>query len=428
MAVRWVLFVEVQGLYAAVLRQEQQIPDSRPLCVVRDDVVWDGCRLAFERGLQRGAPARQARRDCPDAVLLPYEAAEYDQAAQDWWNACLRFTPWVEPVAPHQVFLSLPIATETAPLRPVGTVGMQALPSALRAEVGQLLAEGGSRGGVTFVGAAPSKLVARAAAERVQAGWFRRERSRLEPVVVVYPGEEPRFLSPLSPGALWLAPLAVRRRLERLGLRSIGEIAAVPEPELIRQLGPMGRQVAAWARGVDQEPVRPLWPPREEVERFAFGGGEEGADGLERAVTMLAGRLAKRLAARHEGCLQVSLTLEQEGEAPKRLARTLPKLQQEAYPLQQALLGLLQRAAAGSVSAVTAGIGQIGPMPWKQADLWDGREGSAAAQRREQLERALLALNERFPARVVGLGPRTQTPRRESMLQLVDPYRWKVAR
>lgn len=431
---QWVLFVDIQGFYAGVLRSIHQVPASRPVCVLREGNVWDGCRMALERGLQVGAPARQAARDCPDAVLLSYEAAEYDQAAQAWWNECLRFTPWVEPVAPHRVFLGLPAPAQAAPLRHADAPGMQALPPSVRSEVTALLAEGTARGGVAFAGTAPSRLVARAAAEKARADWFRQKgkgRSRPEELcIAVFPGEEARFLAPLLPGALWPAPAPLLRRIGQLGLRSVGEVAAVSEPELVRQLGPAGRQVGAWARGLDREPVRPLWPPREETERVALGAAAGNSDGLDRALTAMAGRLSRRLAERHEGCLQVTLTLERESEAPLRLERMLQKLQQDAYPLQQALLGLFQRAPAALVTALVAGVAQIGPMPWKQTDLWEGTSERRRVEReqQEQLERALMALHERFPTRVVGKGPRVESHRRESMLKLIDPYRWTAAR
>jgi hypothetical protein len=62
-------------------------------------------------------------------------------------------------------------------------------------------------------------------------------------------------------------------------------------------------------------------------------------------------------------------------------------------------------------------------MPWQQLDLWDD---SGRREREERLERALSLLHERFPARMVGLGPRGDVSFKEQMLQFVDPYRWAL--
>jgi DNA polymerase IV len=433
---RWVLFLETVGFYARLLRRVHGVRDEKPVAVLREESIFDGCRLALSRGLKLGAPARQARRDCPDAALLDYGTAEYGAEGERWWNESLRFTPWVEPLSPHQVFLGLPVPGGAAPLRAAGAAGAQALPASLRAEIAALQAAAARYGDSVRAGLAPSRLLARAAVwqARTGAGPAVRSGAGAGPAApaVVFPGEEARFLAPLPPEALWVAPPQLIRRAQQLGLRSVGELAAVPEPELIRQFGPAGRQLAAWALGTDPEPVRPLWPPREETERIAPGPAEPISDreSLQRAALTLVRQLSRRLAEKQEGCLKIALLLEREGEVPLVLERVLQKLQQDPYPLGQALLGLLQRAPEGPFTAVAARVSQIGPMPWKQTDLFDEIGGGRPSVRREQqerLERALLTLHERFPSRVVGIGPREETPRRETMLQLVDPYRWRAA-
>jgi hypothetical protein len=429
---QWVCYIEVQGLYAGAARAAGLAPADRPVVVLREGRVFDGCREAFAGGLVLGAPARQALRDAPRAVQVEYADLDPAAAARALWDRCLANTPYIEPREPHQLFLSLP-SPEAA------------LTAAVRAEATGLIEAAGAFGFVAFAGVAPSKLVARAAALACKEDWLvRRPGARgrtLAPqtVAFVQPGEEQRFLAPLPSGYL-PAPADVLRRLARLGMNSIGEVARIPESEWIRQLGTMGRQIHRWSRGVDPELVRPCYPPRSIERRVEFSPEVRDRDHLESVVSRGANLLARQLTGKGEGCQQAVLRLEVVDGPPVLVSRTLAKLQQEPYPIAQALLGLLREALAqvsggrdspGSaagwdggvpVQALVMELGTIGPMPWQQMDLWDD---GARRERQERLERALTLLHERFPARMVGLGPRQDVTFREQMLQFVDPYRWR---
>lgn len=429
---RWVCYIEVQGLYAAVARRMGLAPADRPVAVLRDGRVFDGCREAFAAGLALGAPARQVLRDVPQAAQIDLANVDCAAAARTWWDGCLAHTPYVEPGEPHQVFLALPSPQAE-------------LTQAVRAEAAALVEQAAAHGFVAFAGVAHSKLVARAAALSCKDGWLLRRPGRLganSPATMAFvpPGDEERFLAPL-PVAFLPASREVERRLARLGLKHIGEVARIPEGEWQRQLGPLGRQLAQWSRGVDAEPVKAAYPPRSLQRRVEFAQEVRDRDHVERVAARAAALLSKQLAGRGEGCQQANVTVERSDGPPLLASRTLAKLQQSAYPLQQAVQGLLAEALAQAadgaregpgvaagwdagvpVTALAVELGLIGPMPLQQMDLWG--DTVAATERDERLERALALLHERFPVRMVGLGPRQDISFREQMLQFTDPYRW----
>lgn len=431
---QWVCYTEVQGLYAGAARQAGLAPADRPVVIIREGRVFDGCRDAFVSGLTLGAPARQAMRDAPRAVLIEWEQLDATPVATAWWDRALQYTPYVEPDMEHQLFLALPSPG-------------QAVTPALKAEVAALHGLAGEAGFAAFTGVAPSRLLARAAALACRERWLLRrpgQQGYAEPaaqLAFVLSGEEARFLAPLPVSYLPAAPEA-QRRLARLGIRTIGEVARIGESEWVRQLGPLGRQLSQWSRGIDSEPVKPAYPPRTLEKRVEFAGEVRDRDHLEQVITRHAAALVRQLAGKGEGCQQVGLLVERADGAPVQLSRTLAKLQQTAYPVQQALRTLLEQvlvaaapagegpgAAAGwdagiPVTAVMVSVGLIGPMPWQQLDLWDD---SGRSEREERLQRALTLLHERFPARIVGLGLRDQVSFREQMLQFSDPYRWATS-
>lgn len=418
---QWVCFLEVQGFYAAAAQQAGAASADRPTVVLRDGRVVDGSKEAFTAGLVLGSPARRVLRDVPQAVCVEQDQLEVKPIAHAWWDRCLAHTPYLEPVEPHQLFFVLPVPGES-------------VTASLRTEVAQLQQIAAGYGFVAFAGVGSSRLVARAAAQSCKAGWLlqrpgRSGGGRPATAAFVPPGQEAHFLAGLPIGYL-PAPPAVLQRLQRLGMRQIGEVARVSEAEWVRQLGPVGRQVAGWSRGIDPEPVRPCYPPRALTHREAFTPELRSHDCLEKVVNKWAAVLSRQLVDRGEGCQQVALTLELASGVQVETIRTLPKLQQAPYPIQQALQRLLQQAAASgaggvqapAVSAAAVSLSLIGPMPWQQLNLWDD---SGQSQREERLQQALLLLQERFPSRMVGLGPRQAPSWRERMLQFADPFRWR---
>ncbi len=414
---QWVCSLEIQGLYASAARASGLVPEGRPVVIVREGRVIDGCREAFTAGLLLGSPAHQVLRDVPRAVQIDLAEVRVADWARRWWDRCAAQTPYVEPLEPHQVLLGLPTPDTTAG-------------RALKAEVNQLMEAAAAFGFVAFAGVGSSRLVARAASQATREGYLLRRPGQRptgdgERLQIVPLGEEARFLAPLPLHYLPVPP-DLRRRLQRLGLASIGEAARVPEGEWVRQLGPQGRLVALLSRGIDHEQVRPAYPPRRLSRRIEFGTELRERDLLEQQLNRAVQPLVRQLESRGEGAQLVALILEQAKGPALHAERTLAKLQQATYPIQQALQILLDQALSEvegepEVTALTAEVGLIGPMPWQQMDLWDDR---IRRERQERLERALSLLHERFPGRVVSIGPRTEATWREQMLQYADPYRW----
>ena len=189
------------------------------------------------------------------------------------------------------------------------------------------------------VGVAASKLAARIAA------------SLPDTPTVVSEGSESEFLAPLPLEKL--APeMEIAAALERWGLRTVGDLAKLPEGEVASRLGESGRALHATARGIDPRPLEPYLPPP------AFS---EGMD-LEWPLASLEPflfvghaaleRLVRRLEAQALACarLEVALKLDPDGHdvraislpAPTRDVKTLltlVRLELEARPPGAAVAG-----------------------------------------------------------------------------------------
>lgn len=406
---RWVAYLELRGLHAAVHRGQasRELP---PLLVIRDGLVWDGCPRAWNQGIAAGMPRRQALRQVPGALAVEYGAVDYTPVARAFWNQAAEHSGRVEPVADHQLFLDLSGPGEAPPRQELAALmagAVAAVAAVARVPPAELL---------PLAGVATGKLVARAAALVAPPG---------RPAAVAR-GDEPAFLAGLPVTALWRARRELQERLRQLGLARIGDVARVPEAELRRQFGLEGQELARWVRGIDPEPVLAAWPPRTVSRRVAFAEGAPPA-----ALQATLGQLGRELAAELTGQSEVARAIALEVEWAAGTARAQRQLPRRAFtagaleqPLQTLLREALHAVPRGSrLLALTVTAGDLQPAGHRQLDIW-GMEQQRAEERRERLEQALGVLRARFPARWVQMGAPAENSRREAMYGFYDPLRW----
>jgi DNA polymerase-4 len=107
----------------------------------------------------------------------------------------------------------------------------------------------GETGLVASVGVAPNKFLAKLASDV----------GKPDGLVVVAPEQIIEFLNPLPVGRIWGVGAKAERRLHALGIRTIGQLAAVPPQIVIDHFGESGQHFVQLARGIDDRSVIPDW-------------------------------------------------------------------------------------------------------------------------------------------------------------------------
>ncbi|HMJ16460.1 MAG TPA: DNA polymerase Y family protein [Polyangiaceae bacterium] len=162
-----------------------------------------------------------------------------------------------------------------------------------------------SIGHVTRVAVASGPRLARAFAK-----WSAETpRSGGEQVVVVEPAQTAERLARLPISALPLEPES-SAWLVRLGVLSVGELAALPRAASAARLGKHAASILSLCEGLDPEPLVPHEPPRVLVEHSTW---EEGVDRVEALLFVLRGlaaRMSARLAGRGEAAQKLVLGIE----------------------------------------------------------------------------------------------------------------------
>jgi protein ImuB len=197
---------------------------------------------------------------------------------------------------------------------------------------------------------------------------------------VVPPGMARGFLAAF-PVASLDPPLAVRRTLERWGIRRLGQLARLPEAEVTTRLGPAGAALVRLARGEDERPFMPT---------ALEDGLEEGTlldhpiDAVEPLLFVLRGlleRLVDRLGLAAVGCARLGLALRLEDggrdvrtlglAAPTRDQKTMLALLRqgiEAKPPRAAITECRLHALPEAIRATQLGLfTPAGPAPERLA-------------------------------------------------------------
>jgi DNA polymerase-4 len=228
-------------------------------------------------------------------------------------------------------------------------------------------------------------------------------------LLVVGPSEVRAFLDPLPVRRIWgIGPVA-ERRLGRLGVRTIGDLARSPESLLRPVLGGFSAQAAELARGEDTREVEPDREARSIGEENTFAQDMKSRRALEAALRAHAEAVARRL--RRAGLcaegVRIKVKLARRlgpGRFPVLTrSRRLSSPTDDGPTLARVACELLRTLAlsepvrlvgvAGERLAPTA-TGQLGLLP-----------GEPAEARRQALNRALDGIRERFGAGALVRGP-----------------------
>jgi protein ImuB len=193
------------------------------------------------------------------------------EGAQDLREVALAHSPRVEEGGPGLVYLDV--------------AGLRGLHGDEK-EIGRRLARAAAdRGREVRVGIAGSRIGALVAARR------------RDGVTVVQPGKDGAFLAGAPLSLLDLSE-EMAARLGRWGLRTLGELAALPPAALFERLGSEGIVLQRLARGEDPRPLRPWEPPLSFEESAEPGWTLETLGPLSDLMTGLAERICQKLVRR----------------------------------------------------------------------------------------------------------------------------------
>ena len=198
--IRTILHADLDAFYASVEQRDHPELAGRPV-IVGGGVVLSSSYEARACGVRTAMGGREARRLCPDAVVVRPRMAAYVDASKAVFDIFHDTTPEVEGLSIDEAFLDV-----TGLWRIVGDGA--AVAATLRGRVADEV------GLPISVGVASTKFLAKVASTV----------SKPDGLLVVEPGHELEFLHPLPVRRLWGVGEVTAAKLERGGLRVVGGV------------------------------------------------------------------------------------------------------------------------------------------------------------------------------------------------------------
>jgi DNA polymerase IV len=224
-------------------------------------------------GVNSAMPMSIALQRCPNAVVLRGDYASYAKYSKQVMSIFEQVTPLVEPLSIDEAFLDVSGARRLhgSPAEIAWTIRER-----VRAETGLTCS----------IGVAATKYVAKVASSQ----------AKPDGMLVVPAADTVAFLHPLPVSALWGVGRVTEESLLRLGLRTVGDVAAMPHDALERAVGPaLASRLARLANGIDPRDVHTTRAEKSIGHENTFGHDLTDPDEIRRELLRLADNVAVRL-------------------------------------------------------------------------------------------------------------------------------------
>ena len=341
---RTILHVDLDAFFAAVEQRDDPTLRGKPVIVGSGGpndrgVVSTASYEARVFGVHSAMSLREAGRRCPHGLFVPVDGAKYQVASKAVMAVLRRFTPLVEPISIDEAFLDV---SGSKLLFGDGVAIGRRIKDEVKATVDLTIS----------VGVATTKLVAKVASDL----------EKPDGLVVVLPGDEATFLAPLEIRRLWGVGQKSAAVLREYGVRTIGDLAALPDDLLIRRFGKHGASLAQRARGIDDDTVGDRDSAKSIGHEHTFDVDTSDREIIERTLLGMSEGVAGRL--RDSGVRASTITVKIRDTTFRTITRqrTLPEPTDLTDPIFRTALELARPEVRGlriRLLGVTAsGIGE----------------------------------------------------------------------
>ena len=381
-----ILHVDMDAFYASVEIRDDPSLRGKPVLVGGSPegrgVVAAASYEARKFGVHSAMAMARALKLCPHAVVLPTRISYYAEISQHIRSIFEAYTPLVEPLSLDEAFLD--VAGSEALFGPAPQIGRE-IKRRIREELNL----------VASVGVAPSKFVAKIASDLKKPDGF----------VIVEADQVEAFLDPLPVGRIWGVGKVTDKALERLGLRTIGQLRRQPLERLTQLFGSSGDHYWRLAQGIDDRKVVPDREAKSISHETTFAEDISDIEVLRSWLVELVEQVGRRL--RRHGLRGRTVELKIRFSDFKTISRSesLPEPTDITQELLQVALDLLAtKLPSGSrpLRLLGMGVSGLGPSELAPASLFADPD----RDKQRQLDRISDQIAERFGKQAIGRAAR----------------------
>ena len=364
--------VDCDAFYASVEKRDRPELRDQPVIVGggKRGVVTTCCYIARISGVRSAMPMFQARRLCPQAVIVKPDFTKYRTESRRIMAKLGALTPLVQTLSLDEAWLDLK-----------GAERLNGGPAAFA--LARVQAEIEREVGITVsIGLAPNKFLAKIASDLDKPRGFK----------VIGAAEAQGFLATRPVGILPGVGPAMVKSLERAGYRTVADLASADVRDLADRFGAHGLRLSQLARGEDDRAVDPDQARKSVSAETTFETDEAKLQALEDILWPLCEKVARHARRETIAGRVVTLKLKTAGFRIVTRRRTLPAPTQTARTLFTVGRELLAGETHGeSYRLIGIGLSDLVDAEAAGTDLFAGDETRA-----RKSERAVDALRERF--------------------------------
>lgn len=233
---RKIIHIDMDAFFASVELRDQ--PHLKHLPVVISShhpraVIAAASYPARAYGLRSAMAMSQARKLCPDVVVIEPHFQKYQDVSQQIHQIFQQYTDKIEPLSLDEAYLDV---TENFKNLPSATdVAMQ-----IRADIFNTTALTAS------AGVAPNKFLAKIASD-----WH-----KPNGICIIKPNQVQDFIQHLALNKIPGVGKVTQEKLKSLQLQTLGDLQQIEESVLIHHFGKYGKQLFLYAQGIDERPVQ----------------------------------------------------------------------------------------------------------------------------------------------------------------------------
>ncbi|MBE6555496.1 MAG: DNA polymerase IV [Ruminococcaceae bacterium] len=389
---RVILHCDCNGFFASVETLDRPELAGVPMAVAGDPESRHGIilaknELAKQYGIRTAETVHRAREKCRDLVLVPPRHEKYHEISRRVNAIYLDYTDLVDPFGIDESFLDVTGSMHLFPMTP------RELADTIRARVRQEI-------GITIsVGVSFCRVFAKLGSDY----------QKPDATTVIDRDNFREVAYPLSVGELLFAGKRTTEALARIGIMTIGQLAAADRALIVSLLGEAGDTLWRYANGLDDEPVRSYFHrerPKSVGNGMTFRRNISGEQEIRAGVMALADSVAARLRDEDLKCTVVQVQVKTPDFRTVQRQCTLSRatwlrrdLVDRAMQLIKECFGYGNQIRAITVTAA----GLIGEQETEeQLDIFSMND--IALDKRESVEETMHVIRKKFGKHSISLG------------------------
>jgi DNA polymerase-4 len=386
---RTILHLDLDAFFCAVEELRDPSLRGKPFAVGgKPDQrgVVASCSYAARQFRVRSAmPMSRALTLCPELIVISHHHGNYGEMSDKVMERLNNLSPLVEQISIDEAFVDI------SDIRDPAEVTARTIQNRIQAELGLPCS----------VGVASNKLVAKIATEVGKHS--ARGAGPPNAVTIVPAGKEAEFLAPLPVEMLWGVGPKTAASLSELGIKTIGDLAAWDEKDLVARFGEHGREMSRHAKGISDSTVVTEHEVKSISQETTFARDERDDKMLETTLKELSTQVGRRLRRSDLTGKTVKLKIRWPDFTTLTRQATLSTPTDQDDEIASTALNLMKNVRASGKPVRLIGVGVSGlTMEARQLELW-GMEN----EKRRKFQNVIDELQEKFGEKTVHKGQRS---------------------